>query len=130
MSIPSWFDFSKRFAALAGGGVEYFQPFLFQPREKGGAGHVVRKLAEIHGGGFHGEGKAAEQPHDLARRVAFRLAAETSVGLVALDEREGVVRRQFVNGQERAVAVRAVQFVPAQPRGGEEIGRASCRERV
>src|SRR6266478_5690044 len=86
--LPSRFDFSKCFAALAGSGVESFQPFLFQPREKGGAGHVVRKLAEIHGGGFHGEREAAEQPHELARRVAFRLAAETSVGLVALDERE------------------------------------------
>ena len=115
------FPHATRLRCSGGGGVESFQPFLFQPREKGGAGHVVRELAEIHGGGFHGEGEAAEQPHDFARRVAFRLAAETSVGLVALDEREGVVRRQFVNGQERAVAVRAVQFVFAQPRGGEDV---------
>ena len=69
--------------------------------------------------------EAAQQPHDLACCVALRLIAEMPIGLVALDERECVPRRQFIDGQKRAVAVRAVQFVFPQPRGGSP-GRALC----
>ena len=62
-------------------------------------------LGQVHGHDLDGEGEALQQGHDLAGRGPFVIAGEPALGLVALDEPQGVVLGQLVDGQQ-AVAER------------------------
>ena len=97
------------------------KPFGSEPLEEPGARHLVAVIAEEHGRRLDGQGEPVQEPDDLQGGLAFGLVAELAIGLVLLDQGQGVGLGQFVDRQEGAVLLRAEEVALAQPGGGDDM---------
>lgn len=76
---------------------------------------------EVDGGGFHGQGEPAEEPHDRARFPVLGLRGKAAIGLVAAQEGQRVLLRQFIHGDEALVLRGAGDLRGREPGGGDEV---------